>query len=271
VTIAYIWSPAIDLIGAARWALQGHVNGAALAVAGVIVAIRLGIVRCALAARARIAATAALATGLPGLGLLVVFFRRGLSSTPPHTMAPRLLVVALPVVIAYASVFVLLAWPRLKANSHENADWTVVVGALWVGLPNAATTVLLKGARLPSAAASFLVVQGCFMVLLPLVLASAALAHVALRRRWLRLVGAGKLPPWQIVQGENLEGMEDPLEGQKLALRRSGFPRTLASGLRAVQPANPRTPTGTIRAGTTNVRRSPVSGQVRTLFDSWEG
>src|ERR1019366_9230456 len=77
VTIAYIWSPAIDLIGAARWALQGHVNGAALAVAGVIVAIRLGIVRCALAARARIAATAALATGLPGLGLLVVFFRRG--------------------------------------------------------------------------------------------------------------------------------------------------------------------------------------------------
>jgi hypothetical protein len=31
---------------------------------------------------------------------------------------------------------------------------------------------------------------------------------------------------------------EDPLEGQKLALRRSGFPRTLASGLRALQPAN---------------------------------
>jgi hypothetical protein len=31
---------------------------------------------------------------------------------------------------------------------------------------------------------------------------------------------------------------EPPLEGQKLALRRSGFPRALASGLRALQPAN---------------------------------
>jgi hypothetical protein len=30
----------------------------------------------------------------------------------------------------------------------------------------------------------------------------------------------------------------EPLEGQKLALRRFGFPRTLASGLRALQPAN---------------------------------
>ncbi len=32
--------------------------------------------------------------------------------------------------------------------------------------------------------------------------------------------------------------LDAPLEGQKLALRRSSFPRALASGLRALQPAN---------------------------------
>lgn len=204
VTLAYIWLPLVDVLGALFRALSGRVDTVALSFSAVALLARWGLVRAALAVRSPFSAVGLLGAGLPGLSLLFAMLHWANPSATVNSLAPRLLAIGTPVVLGYVLILVWLAWPHLRARSHEGTDWALALAAFWVAIPATMQIVVMTRAQ----NRVVLALYASIVVVLPLIIAFAVVVRIVLRRRWLQHVREGLCLPWRIVERDAPDNLD---------------------------------------------------------------
>jgi hypothetical protein len=207
--IAFAFPAFAHLVDTVRL-VPSHQRGvAALAVAASMLVVRYGCARRAFFSR-RIAGMFgwAVAGVLVAGGLEFSWWLHGLGpGIPARTFTATAWATFLegPVLqAAYGSTFILIQRGFVAERSDESADQVVVAAGVWLTtVPFDCSAVFSRTSALArSPFRWFPPMPGpisAWTTTVPLALALVALARLALRRRWIARVGAGREPPWQLV------------------------------------------------------------------------